>query len=187
MAFWIPLFLFLQSSSSASSPAASGPSSSSSSHYYYKRFLICARRDFWGRWEYYNNCVVVVVNRAQNKSAFLSEEEDTRAQHLLLLRFFALSLSKTLSRGGAKTLISVSLLHFFCFGDDDLRTRRCCCLKFSFFSNPKIIWLFQAHAFLKNRHTTKKKDAADTKKTVDEESHINLFDKRSRDEYYPSK
>ena len=51
---------------------------------------------FGGSWEYYNNCVVVVVNRAQNKSAFLSEEEDTRAQHLLLLRFFAHSLSKTL-------------------------------------------------------------------------------------------
>lgn len=120
--------------------------------------------------------------------ALFSQKKKTRARNTYCCYASLRTLFQKLSfRGGAKTLISVSLLHFFCFGDDDLRTRRCCCLKFSFFSNPKIIWLFQAHAFLKNRHTTKKKDAADTKKTVDEESHINLFDKRSRDEYYPSK
>ena len=120
--------------------------------------------------------------------ALFSQKKKTRARNTYCCYASLRTLFQKLSfRVGAKTLISVSLLHFFCFGDDDLRTRRCCCLKFSFFSNPKIIWLFQAHAFLKNRHTTKKKDAADTKKTVDEESHINLFDKRSRDEYYPSK
>ena len=120
--------------------------------------------------------------------ALFSQKKKTRARNTYCCYASLRTLFQKLSfRGGAKTLISVSLLHFFCFGDDDLRTRRCCCLKFSFFSNPKIIWLFHAHAFLKNRHTTKKKDAADTKKTVDEESHINLFDKRSRDEYYPSK
>ena len=144
---------------------------------------------FWGS----GNTIIIVLLLLlieHRIRALFSQKKKTRARNTYCCYASLRTLFQKLSfRGGAKTLISVSLLHFFCFGDDDLRTRRCCCccLKFSFFSNPKIIWLFQAHAFLKNRHTTKKKDAADTKKTVDEESHINLFDKRSRDEYYPSK
>jgi hypothetical protein len=148
---------------------------------------MCKKRFFGGD----GNTIIIVLLLLlieHRIRALFSQKKKTRARNTYCCYASLRTLFQKLSfRGGAKTLISVSLLHFFCFGDDDLRTRRCCCLKFSFFSNPKIIWLFQAHAFLKNRHTTKKKDAADTKKTVDEESHINLFDKRSRDEYYPSK
>ena len=52
---------------------------------------------FGGRWEYYNNCVVVVVKRAQNKSAFLSEEEDTRATLTVVTLLYALSFKNSLS------------------------------------------------------------------------------------------
>ena len=59
--------------------------------------------------------------------ALFSQKKKTRARNTYCCYASLRTLFQKLSfRGGAKTLISVSLLHFFCFGDDDLRTRRCC-------------------------------------------------------------
>ena len=55
--------------------------------------------------------------------ALFSQKKKTRARNTYCCYASLRTLFQKLSfRGGAKTLISVSLLHFFCFGDDDLRT-----------------------------------------------------------------
>jgi hypothetical protein len=73
-----------------------------------------------------------LLKRAQNESAFLSEEEEeeeeedtratTRTVVVLVALLYALSLSKTLKKARwwcqNVEMISVPLLHFFCFGDD---------------------------------------------------------------------
>ena len=152
--------------------------------------------------------------RAQNKSTFLSKEEDARATLTVVTLLCALSFKNSLSWwcqnvdfGLSSSLLFVLVTMIWGRDvvvmktvSDRLKWRICTQVRLvlCLFCNPSAVSLlfFQTlkwygssrHTlFLKTGTRHKKKDAADTKKTADEESHINLFNKRSRDEYYPSK